>query len=88
MALDINDKTFVIYIIALAKPTIMLIYPSYESQVTLLTNTEISTKYFDFLDLFFSDSKAELPEYIGTNNYLINLLKDKKPPYGPIYNLG
>ena len=30
----------------------------------------------------------ELPEYIGINDHFINLLDNKQPPYGPIYNLG
>ena len=31
---------------------------------------------------------AELPEHTGINDHPIDLLDDKQPPYGPIYNLG
>ena len=85
--LDIDNKIFVIYVAALAKPTIMLIYIFYEVQVALLTSIEISAKYFNFLNIFSSNSAAKLPEYIGINNYSINLLEDKQLVYDLIYSL-
>ena len=56
----------------------------------MLTNKEtgIPAKYFDFSNVFSSDSAVELPKHIRINNHPINLLDDKQLPYGPIYNLG
>ena len=49
--------------------------------------TGIPTKYSDFSNVFFLDSVAELLEQIRINDYLINLLNNKQPPYSPIYSL-
>ena len=89
-ALNTNNKTFVIHIVALAEPITMLIYPSCQAQVTVLTSKEtgIPAKYSDFSNVFFSDSAAELSEHTRINDYFINLLDDKQVPYGPIYSLG
>ena len=65
------------YIVALAKPRIMSIYPFYKAQVILLISTEIFIKYSNFLDNFFLDSATKLLKYTGINDYSINLLKDK-----------
>ena len=86
-ALDADNKTFVLYLKILAKPTIMPIYSLLETPVTLLINIEIFAKYFDFLDIFSSNSAVELLEYTRINNYPINLLKDKQLLYSLIYNL-
>ena len=74
------------HIVALAKPTIMLIHLFYKAQVVLLTNIEIFAKYFNFSNIFSLDSAVELPEHIRINYHLINLLKDKQTPYGLIYS--
>ena len=89
-ALNADDETFVVYVVALAKPTTMPIYSSCHTRVAALTNeeTEIPDEYSDFSDVFSLDSAAELPEHTGINDHLINLLDDKQPPYGPIYSLG
>lgn len=87
MALDGDNEIFMIHLIALAKPTIMQIYLSYEAQVILLISMQIYAKYYDFLNIFPSNSAAKLPEYNEINNYYINLLKDKQPPYSLIYSL-
>ena len=88
-ALNVDDKTFMVYIAALAEPIIMPIYPSCHTQVAALTSEKIriSAEYSDFSNVFSSDSAAELPEHTGINNHPINLLNDKQPPYGLIYNL-
>ena len=62
-------------------------YLYYKVQVALLTNTEISAKYSNILYIFSSDSAVELPEYTKIYHHLIDLLEDKQPPYGLIYNL-
>ena len=62
-------------------------YPSHKVQVTLLTSIKISTKYFNFSDIFPFNSAAELSKYIGINDYSINLLKNKQTFYSLIYSL-
>ncbi len=50
--------------------------------------SEVSSKYIDFVDIFFPTLVAELPEHTGINNHSIEFVDDRQPPYGPIYNLG
>ena len=50
--------------------------------------TEIPAEYFDFSNVFFSDSAAELPEYNRIHDQPIDLLDNKQLPYGQIYSLG
>ena len=89
-ALNTDDKIFVMYIMALAKLTTILIHSSHQAQVALLMSekTGIPIKYSNFSNVFSLDSAVELPEYIGINDHLINLLDDKQLPYGSIYSLG
>ena len=90
MALNTDNETFVIYVVALGKPTTMPIQPFHQAHVALLTSEEIGipAEYSDFSDIFPSDSVAELLKYTGINNHPINLLDNKQLPYGPIYSLG
>ena len=62
-ALNKDNKIFVMHVSALAKPTIMPIYPFCQAQVASLTTkkTGIPAKYFHFYNVFSSDSVAELP---------------------------
>ena len=78
-----------VYIATLAEPTIMLIYSSYQAQVAMLTSkeTRIFAKYSNFSNIFSLNSAAELPEFTGINDHLINLLYNKQLPYGLIYCL-
>ena len=85
--LDVNNNFFMVYIVALEEPIIILIYLSFKIQVILLTSIEIFNNYFDFLKIFCSYSTIELPKYTRINNYLINLLDNKKLSYGLIYSL-
>ena len=89
-ALNADNEIFMVYVVALAEPTTMLIYFSCQVQVAALTSEEIGipTEYSDFSNVFSLDSTAELPEHTGINNHPINLLDDTQPPYGPIYSLG
>ncbi len=48
---------------------------------------KISTKYFDYVDIFLFDLAMELPENIGINEYVIKLIDEKQPFYRPIYIL-
>ena len=79
-----------VHVAALVKPMTMLIYLFCQAQIALLISeeTRISAEYSDFSNVFSSDSAAELPKHTKINNYPINLLDDKQPPYGPIYSLG
>ena len=47
-----------------------------------------SPEYFNFSDVFSSDSAAELLEHTRINDHPINLLDNKQPFYSSIYNLG
>ena len=87
--LSVDNKTFVIYIAALTKPIIIPIYPSCQTQVTLLKSekTEILAEYSNFSDIFLLDSVEELPEHTRINDYSINLLNNKQLTYGSIYSL-
>ena len=90
MALNVDNKTFLIYIATLVKLTIILIYFFSWTQVTSLTSnkTRILTKYFDFSNIFFLDSALELSKYTRINNHSINLLNNKQLFYSLIYSLG
>ena len=50
--------------------------------------TRILAEYFDFSNVFSSDSAEEQPEHTGINDHPINMLDNKQPPYGLIYSLG
>ena len=86
IALNVDNETFVVHVAALAEPTIMSIHLSCQAQITLLTSekTGIPSKYSDFSNVFYLDSVAELLEHTKINDYPINLLNNKHPPYGPI----
>ena len=88
-ALNADNETFIVYIAALVEPMTMPIHSSCQAQVAVLTSeeTEIPTEYSDFSNIFSSNSIVELPEHTGINDYPINLLNDKQPPYDPIYGL-
>ena len=77
MALDTDNKTFVVHIATLAEPTIMPIYLFCKAQVTLFTSIKIPTKYFNFSDIFSLDSAAKLLEHTRIKNHFLNLLEDK-----------
>lgn len=47
----------------------------------------ISFKYADYTNIFSIDCAAELPKYTGINDYSINLIDNKQPPYSLIYSL-
>lgn len=76
-----------VYIVALKKSTIMPIYSFYQVKVALLTSIELYIKYFDFSNIFILYSVVNLLEHTRTKNYFINLLNNKKLPYGLIYSL-
>ena len=87
MVLDSDDKIFTVYIAALVKLIIILIYSSCKAQVGLLRSTKFSAKYFNFSNIFLSDSTMDLSNYTRINNHLINFLHNKQPPHSLIYSL-
>lgn len=50
-------------------------------KITILAKYQYYTKGYSL------DSVIKLLEYISINNYLINLIDNKQPLYGPIYSL-
>ena len=90
VALNADDKTFVVYVAALAELTTMPIYPFCQVQVAALTSeeTRIPAEYSDFSNVFFLDFAAKLLEYTRINDHPINLLDNQQSSYGLIYNLG
>ena len=88
-ALNVDNKTFMMQVVALAEPTTMPIYPSYQAQIALLISKKIgiSIKYSNFSNVFFSESTAKLLEYTRMNNHSNNLLDNKQSLYGLIYSL-
>ena len=88
---DNKSGTFVMYIAAMKalKPAI------YQSWAPLLVTlkqdkalTEILLEYVDYANVFFPDLAMTLPENTSIKEYAIKLVKDKQPPYSPIYTLG
>ena len=68
----------------------MLIYPSCQAEIALLTSEEyrILAEYFELSNVFSSDLAGGLPEYTRINDHSIDLLDNKQPPYSSIYSLG
>lgn len=50
------------------------------------TEVTIPEAYKDFSDVFSDDKANILPEH-GPDDHAIDLIDDKQPPYGPVYNL-
>ena len=86
-ALNEEDETFVVHIAALSVDS--NVHPSRQAQIALLDVEEviIPSEYTEYTDVFSSDSAAEPPKHTDINDYSINLIDDKQPPYGPIYSL-
>ena len=49
--------------------------------------TKVSSKYADFVDIFFGKLAAELSEHTKINDHAIKLVNGQEPPYGSIYSL-
>lgn len=87
MVLDTDNKIFMVYIAVLIKSTIMLIYLFCKTQIVFLINTVIFAKYFNFLNIFFSNFAIILLEYVKINDHPINLLDHKELFHSPIFSL-
>ncbi len=90
-ALGKNSETFVVHFAALEAPEpVMSINPSRAPLLVALQQdkalTEIPSEYAAYADVFLFDLAMELPENTGINEHAIELVKDKQPPYGPIYS--
>ena len=90
VALNTDDEIFMVHIAALVEPTTILIHPFCQAKVASLMSekTGICAEYSNFFSIFSLKSGAELQGHTRINDYLIDLLNDKQPPYSPIYSLG
>lgn len=84
-----NSETFVVHLASIMK--IMLIHGAKKASIRALqvdrALTKVSTKYFDYVNIFSPDLAMELFENTGMNEHAIELINGKQPPYGPIYAL-
>ena len=92
-ALDADSEIFVVHVAALdIKGPNIAVHLFWAAQIRLLKANEafttVSTKYFDYTDVFLSELAAKLPEHIGINDHAIKLEDGKQPLYSPIYSLG
>lgn len=91
VALDSNDKTFIVYIVFLTSSDLSLeIYPSFRAQIAFLkANKDLTSnlsKYINFANIIFKDLTVKLLEHTRINDYAIDLIKSQQPSYGAIYN--
>lgn len=99
MVLNVESKTFVVYVAALevllAGMTIhsfqVVQVGSEQVQVAILkqnkASIEVPAKYLDFLDIILVEKVLVLLKQIEFNEYVIKLEKGKQLPYGLIYSL-
>ncbi len=87
--MDEKSETFMVYVVVLEAK--VLICPSKTAQMaTPLWDkdpTKILTKYSHYADIFSTDLRTELPEKIGINKYIIELIEGQQLLYKPIYAL-
>ena len=94
IALDPKYETYIVHVASLSSTPFVAfdVHSSQRPQISGLITEEVFTnvpaKYSDFADVFSSDLTSELPEYIGINDYAIELVDGQQPPYGPMYSLG
>ena len=80
VALDLEDKTFVVYKIALISDLGDEVHPLKRIQIAHLkvdeAFTKVSSKYTDFADIFSPKLAAKFLEYTRINNPAIELVND------------
>lgn len=88
VVLDTKLENFVLYVAALP---VMTIHASRKAQIKALIAkkalSKLPAEYSDYADVFSPDIAIKLPEHIGINNYLIDIMEEKKLPYSLIYSL-
>ena len=95
MALDANNKTFVMHM-AIREQEKMPVHFEKQAQIkaqvrALLFNKapiEVLAEYSDYSDIFSVEYAAELPKNTKIKKHAIKLEEDKQSPFGPIYSLG
>lgn len=89
--LDKNVKTFEIYLATLSAALAIQVYFFFQAQVKLLLTdkafVKVLSKYLDYTDVFSFDLVIGQFENSSMNEYIIELVKGKYPPYKPIYSL-
>ena len=67
------------------------VHLSYQAQLGLLLANKAFIKvlpeYLNYVKVFLFNYIIELLENIAINKYIIKLIEDKQPLYGPIYSL-
>lgn len=78
IALDLNNEIFIIHVAFLICTNVYLFH---KAQIALLIHDNapivVLSKYVDFANVFSHNLVAKLLEYIGINDYLINLVKSQ-----------
>ena len=91
MALDVNSKTFVIYVTIWEQEKIPVHFKK-QAQVGVLLFDEAFTKvlveYSDYNNVFSAEYTAKFSENTRINEYIIKLEEGKQPLFGLIYSLG
>lgn len=87
--LNLEDEIFVVHIAFFA--IFNNVYLFCRVKIALLNVNEaliiIFPEYYNFINIFFLELIVKLSEHIEINNYAINLVNDKQPPYKSIYSL-
>lgn len=91
--MDEESEIFVMHIATLEAPlSRMTIHSLQKARITTLkqneASIEVSTKYFNFADIFCKEKALVLPEQTDLNKHAIELENSKQLLYEPIYNLG
>ena len=90
-ALEENSETFVIHIAAL-EDLELAIHPSRTLILAVLQEGQalikILLEFVNYAEVLSPDLAMQLLKNTGINKYAIELIKDKQPPYRPIYSLG
>lgn len=68
-----------VYIVSILKSLKIMVYPLQEALIVLLNLEKINIliKYFNFANVFLSNSAAKLQDYTNISNYLIDLINGK-----------
>ena len=89
--LDPNHEVFVVHVAALNIDPGDEVYLLKKVQVAYLKADEVSikvsSKYVDFVDIFFPKLAAELPKHTKINDHTIELVDYRQLLYEPIYSL-